>query len=76
MDTLIRLGIAGDIIADSFSKQFFSSLDINTIATVSETSISLVIRILNRNTVDSPSTFIHNAESVLRWLFKKWRSSK
>ena len=26
--------------------------------------------------MDNPSSFTYNAESVLRWLFKKWRSSK
>ena len=76
MDTLVRLRLVSDIIADTFSKQFFSSLDISTIAIVSEASISLVIRILRRNVVNIPSAFARNAESVLRWLFKKWRSSK
>ena len=76
MDTLLRAGIARYINADTFTKQFLSSLDVNAPAIVSEASISVVIRFLNRSALDNPSTFHHNAESVLRWLFKTWRSSE
>lgn len=72
----MRTGIVRYINADTFVKQFLSSLDVNAPAILSEASISMVLRFLNRSILENPSTFHHNAESVLRWLFKTWRSSE
>ena len=72
----MRVGIVRYTNADTFTKQFLSSLDVNAPAIISEASISVVLGFFNRSILDNPSTFHHNAESILRWLFKTWRSSE
>ena len=76
LDTLIRLKSPTDMVPLTFTKHFLSSLDVNAPATVSEASISLVVRVFHKNTTDNPSTFVHDAESILRWFYQKWRPSE
>ena len=76
MCTLVDLDIAVDDGADVTIKHYISQLDTNSPILVSDSSTALLATILLRNTLENPSSFRHDAEVILQWLFKTWKPGK
>jgi ataxia telangiectasia mutated family protein len=76
MDVLLRLNIVPFSAVSETVQSMLLSIELSGPASLTETSSSLLITILQERIKENPTHFNPTAERVLSWLLSKWTPSK
>jgi ataxia telangiectasia mutated family protein len=76
MDVLLRLNIVPFSAVSETVQSMLLSIELTGPASLTETSSSLLITILQERIKENPTHFNTTAERVLNWLLSKWTPSK